>query len=450
VQAAQQERDRLEKEADAYANQVTAGARGEAARLLEEAEAYRAQAVNARRARRRASSRSMTEYVKAPEITRRRLYLETMERVLGGMNKVILDGVSGGEGGQGVVPFLPLNELGRMNPAKAAGDGRRDQLMRAMYIFRFWSCVVVTALSSVFIVDERKKALVLQFGEVTQVKKTRAWASSCRSCRTWSITMDRILGLQTQPIEVTLLADRRLVVDAFARWRIVDLVSSARRSGPRARIGRRQLLGNILQPGDPRGAGQRDAGSGAQPGPDRADEPDPRHRQARRRGAGVDVIDVRLTRTDLPEQNLDATFARMRAEREREAADEIARGGEAAQRVRAAADRTVVELTSDARRQADVIRGEADAERNRILAEAYGKDPEFFAFLRSLTAYEVAEGREFVDRDAPDSEFFDLSAVRNPRRASAQRRAPDGRRRTCRAEPAPAAEPRPRRHLPCA
>ncbi|WP_333817422.1 FtsH protease activity modulator HflK [Tabrizicola sp.] len=122
VQAAQQERDRLEKEADAYANQVTAGARGEAARLVEAAEGYRAEAVNSAQGEAARFLSVYEEYVKAPEVTRRRLYLETMERVLGGMNKVILDGVSGGEGGgQGVVPFLPLNELGRTTPAQGAG-----------------------------------------------------------------------------------------------------------------------------------------------------------------------------------------------------------------------------------------------------------------------------------------------------------------------------------------
>lgn len=121
VQAAQQQRDRLEKEADAYANQVTAGARGEAARLTEQAEAYRAQVVNDAQGEASRFLSVYAEYVKAPEVTRRRMYLETMEKVLGGMNKVILDGVSGGEAGQGVVPFLPLNELGRMAPAPAAG-----------------------------------------------------------------------------------------------------------------------------------------------------------------------------------------------------------------------------------------------------------------------------------------------------------------------------------------
>jgi membrane protease subunit HflK len=123
VQAAQQQRDTLESEADAYANRVTAGARGAAAQLLEEAEAYRAQAVNSAQGEAARFISVFDEYVNAPEVTRRRLYLETMERVLGGMNKVILDGVSGGEAGQGVVPFLPLNELGRAaTPTQGAGS----------------------------------------------------------------------------------------------------------------------------------------------------------------------------------------------------------------------------------------------------------------------------------------------------------------------------------------
>jgi len=122
VQAARQERDRLEKEADAYANKATAGARGEAAMLLEQAEAYRAQAVNSAQGEAARFVSVYEEYVNAPEITRKRLYIETMERVLGGMNKVILDGVSGGEAGQGVVPFLPLNELSRTSATQGAGS----------------------------------------------------------------------------------------------------------------------------------------------------------------------------------------------------------------------------------------------------------------------------------------------------------------------------------------
>lgn len=112
VQAAEQQRDRLEREADAYANKALAGARGESAQLLEEAEGYRAQVVNEAEGEASRFLAVLEEYELAPEVTRKRLYLETLERVLGDVDKVILDnGV--GEGGQGVVPYLPLNELRR-------------------------------------------------------------------------------------------------------------------------------------------------------------------------------------------------------------------------------------------------------------------------------------------------------------------------------------------------
>jgi membrane protease subunit HflK len=114
VQAAEQERDRLQRQADAYANRVLAGARGEAAQILEEAEAYRAQTVNEAEGEASRFLAVLEEYRGAPDVTRRRLYLETMERVLGDVDLVILD-TPNGEGGQGVVPYLPLNEL-RRNP----------------------------------------------------------------------------------------------------------------------------------------------------------------------------------------------------------------------------------------------------------------------------------------------------------------------------------------------
>lgn len=119
VQAAQQERDRLQKDADAYSNKVTAGARGQAAQLEQEAQAYVAQVVNNAQGEASRFLSVYNEYIKAPEVTRKRMYLETMEKVLGGMNKVILDGVGDGGGGQGVVPFLPLNELGKMSTGAA-------------------------------------------------------------------------------------------------------------------------------------------------------------------------------------------------------------------------------------------------------------------------------------------------------------------------------------------
>ena len=112
VQAAEQERDRLQNVADAYANKVLAEARGQAAQLLEEAEGYRAQQVNQAEGEASRFSAVLAEYEKAPDVTRKRLYLETMENVLGQMDKIILDQSAGGEG-QGIVPYLPLNELRR-------------------------------------------------------------------------------------------------------------------------------------------------------------------------------------------------------------------------------------------------------------------------------------------------------------------------------------------------
>ncbi|MES2915692.1 MAG: protease modulator HflC [Pseudomonadota bacterium] len=291
-------------------------------------------------------------------------------------------------------------------------------MMRAIYLVPVAVVLLVLILSSVFIVDERKKALVLQFGQVMQVKEQPGLGFKVPLLQDVVLYEDRILGLQTQPIEVTLLSDRRLVVDAFARWRIVNLVEFRQSVGTAGEDRAQQLLGNILSQAIPEVLGN--ATQEQVLSQDRAGLMNQILTIAKREGAalGVDVIDVRLTRTDLPEQNLEATFARMRAERDREAADEKARGGEAAQRVRAAADRTVVELTSDARRQAEVIRGEADAERNRILAEAFGRDPEFFSFIRSLTAYEVSlKGGNSSIVMQPDSEFFNY--LRSERGADA-------------------------------
>ncbi|GGD45861.1 FtsH protease activity modulator HflK [Sinisalibacter lacisalsi] len=121
VQAAKQTRDTLEKQADAYANQVVAGARGEAAQLLEQAEGYRAQVVNEAEGEAARFISVYEEYAKAEDVTRKRLYLETLERVLGGVEKIIID--EGAQGGQGVVPYLPLNELRRSAPSSTTTSG---------------------------------------------------------------------------------------------------------------------------------------------------------------------------------------------------------------------------------------------------------------------------------------------------------------------------------------
>ena len=264
------------------------------------------------------------------------------------------------------------------------------------------------ALSSVFIVDEREKVLVLQFGQVKAERENPGIGFRIPLIQEVVRYDGRILGLPTQPLEVTPLDDRRFVVDAFARWQIINLTSFREAVGVGGVDAAQVRLDRIIN------AAIREV-LGAVPSnrvlsEDRTGLMNQIRDKARTEAAalGVEVIDVRLTRTDLPEQNLAATYARMRAEREREAADEIARGGEAAQKVRAAADRTVVELVSQARKEAEVVRGEADAQRNAIYAEAFGKDPEFFAFTRSLTSYERAlKGANSSIVMQPDSQFFD-------------------------------------------
>jgi membrane protease subunit HflC len=234
---------------------------------------------------------------------------------------------------------------------------------------------------------------------------------------------DRILPLDTDPLEVTPIDDRRLVVDAFARWRIIDPVQFRQavqiESAALPRLERvlnaalREVLGSV--PSDAVLSAERAA----------LMERIADVARENSRNLGIEIIDVRIKRADLPDENLEATYRRMNAEREREAADERARGQERAQEIRATADREAVELISDAERQADEIRGQADAERNRIYAQSFGQDPEFFAFYRSMRAYERSlKGDTSTLVISPDSEFFEYlksdSATLPPAETAAQ------------------------------
>ena len=277
--------------------------------------------------------------------------------------------------------------------------------------------VLMGLLSSVFIVDERETALVLQFGRVVSVKDEPGLGLKIPLVQEVVRYDDRILSRDIEPLEVTPKDDRRLVVDAFARYRIKD-VNQFRQAvgvgGIPAAEGRldsilkaqiREILGSVTSNdilSTDRATLMLKIRNGA---------------ISEAMALGLEIIDVRLKRTDLPVNNLAATFSRMRAEREREAADEIARGNEAAQRVRASADRTQLEIVSDAKRQSEIIRGEADAKRNAIFAEAFGADPEFFEFYRSLAAYRVAlkSGNSTMVM-SPNSEFFDYLKSDNPRK----------------------------------
>ncbi|MEL7116013.1 MAG: protease modulator HflC [Pseudomonadota bacterium] len=269
--------------------------------------------------------------------------------------------------------------------------------------------VIALLLSSIFIVDEREKVLVLQFGQIVRVKEDPGLGFKIPLIQEVVRYDDRIRSLDTPPTEVTPSDDRRLVVDAFARYRITDVVQFRQAVGVGGERAAEDRLESILNSQIRAVLGSAGVTSNTILSSDRAALMSQITAQARERAQplGLTVVDVRLKQTNLPEQNLDATFARMRAEREREAADERARGGEAAQRIRAQADRTVVELTSEAAREAEIVRGEADADRNRIYAGAFGQDEEFFDFYRSLTAYSRSlQGSNSTMVITPDSEFF--------------------------------------------
>jgi membrane protease subunit HflC len=282
-------------------------------------------------------------------------------------------------------------------------------MSKSLLISVFAGGLILILLSSVFIIDERQKGLVLQFGQIKAVKEDPGLAFKIPFIQEIVRYDDRILSLDTVPTEVTPSDDRRLVVDAFARYRILDVVQFRQAVGVGGLRTAEDRLESILNPVIREVLGSEGVTSNTILSADRAELMSRITEQARRKALplGLEVIDVRLKQTNLPEQNLDATFSRMRAERDREAADEIARGKEAAQRLRAQADRTVVELVSEATKQSEIVRGEADAQRNAIFAKAYGMDPEFFEFYRSINAYGTAlSGDSTTMVVRPDSEFF--------------------------------------------
>lgn len=281
--------------------------------------------------------------------------------------------------------------------------------MRRMQVFLFaLIALALGAMQAIYIVDERQKALRLWFGEVQAEISDPGLYFKIPVLHEIVKYDDRILPLDTRKLEVTPADGRRLEVDAFARWRIADAKQFRRAVGASSIAGAAPRLERILNAELREVLGK--VNSGVVLSADRVVLMNQIRDQARSQALslGVDIVDVRIKSADLPKQNLEATFERMRAERQRLAADEIARGNEAAQRLRATADRTVVETVSEARKQAQIIRGEADARRNGILAAALGRDPEFYAFLRSLEAYETSLGGSNSSLViTPDSEFFD-------------------------------------------
>ncbi len=265
--------------------------------------------------------------------------------------------------------------------------------------------LLVIGYGSLFTVYQTQQALVVRLGEPVRII-TEPGLNLKLPLVDSVIPIDkRILDLELPAQEVIASDQKRLVVDAFARYRIQDPLKFYQTVGSQEAANSR--LSTLLISALRRVLGES---SFIQLVRDERPQLTARMRDQLDREAaafGISVIDVRIRRADLPEQNSQAVYSRMQTERQREAAEFRAQGSQRSQEIRSRADRDVIVLIADATNKSEQIRGEGDGERNRIFADAFGRDPNFFGFYRSMQAYEAAlrhNDTKMVLK--PDSEFF--------------------------------------------
>ena len=260
-------------------------------------------------------------------------------------------------------------------------------------------------LSAAFVIDQREQGLVLQFGEPKRVIRTAGLFFKLPFIQQVVRFDKRLLDYDNVPEEVIASDQKRLVVDAFARYHIVDPLKFYQTVGTelalRPRLGSvinstlRQVLGTVpLQ----------------EVVSEKRSDLLLQIRDIVRlesAGFGIRVEDVRIKRADLPDANSEAIYRRMQTERQQEAAELRAKGAEQAQKIRAEANRQKVVIVAEAERDSQILRGAGEGEMNRIFADAFGRDPEFFAFYRSMQAYQEAlTGDDTTMVLSPDSDFF--------------------------------------------
>ncbi len=274
---------------------------------------------------------------------------------------------------------------------------------------------VIVGYSTLFTVYQTKQALVVRLGEPVRVITEPGLNAKIPFIDSVIYIDKRILNIESPAQEVNVQsqdkanagvaqAGERLVVDAFARYRVVDPLKYYQTVGPTGADAQLAILLNS--------ALRRVLGAATLLDAVRNKREDLmlQMRDQLDRDAqnyGIHIVDVRIRRVDLPEQNSQAVYQRMQTERQREAAEFRAQGSQKSQEIRARADRDVTVLLAEANSQSEQIRGQGDSERNKIFADAYGQDPDFFAFYRSMQAYE----RSMQHSDThmvlrPDSDFF--------------------------------------------
>ena len=258
---------------------------------------------------------------------------------------------------------------------------------------------------SLFVVKEINQAIVLQFGDPKKIISTPGLQVKIPFIQNVVFLDRRILSLDPAPEEVIASDQKRLIVDAFARFKITDplkfYISVGNERVARSRLATiinsrlrsvlgTQSLATLLSEDRTKQMAIIQEGVNAEAGK-----------------FGIEIIDVRIKRADLPQANSEAIYRRMQTEREREAKEFRARGAEMAVTITSTADKEVTVILANAKKQSEIMKGEGDGRRNKIFADAFGRDPEFFAFYRAMQAYETALiGGNTSLILPPDNEFF--------------------------------------------
>ncbi len=265
--------------------------------------------------------------------------------------------------------------------------------------------VLVLATSALFTVHQTQQALVLQFGDLKRVVRAPGLQVKLPFIQNVVYIDRRVLDFDADAQEVILGDQKRLVVDAFARYRIVDPLLFYQSVGSEAIL--RGRIDTILDASLRKVLGEVPLFTVLSA--DRAELMNKIRDQANTEAKqfGIDIVDVRIKRADLPAENSQAIYHRMQTEREREAKELRAQGAELGQRIRARADRERRVIIAEADKEGEIIRGEGDAQAIKIFAEAFGRDVDFFTFYRSMQAYKTALGDDSTSVVlSPDSQFF--------------------------------------------
>lgn len=281
----------------------------------------------------------------------------------------------------------------------------------------FAVAVLFVAANALFIVAQTEQALVLQFGKPVRVEKVPGLKFKIPFVQNVEIYDNRLIDFDAEPKEVIAADQKRLIVDAFVRYRITDplrfkqAVTDERTMKSRLNSilesSLRQVIGNIPLSAlisEKRSAVMdniRDLVNAQAMGAQAGVEPV--------KGFGIEVVDVRIKRADLPASNSESIYKRMQTERQREAAEFRARGAEDAQKIRSQADKERTILLAEARRKAEVTRGEGDGEATKIFAQAFGQDQDFFQFYRTLQAYKkTLNSKDTTMILSPDNDFLKM------------------------------------------